>query len=466
MNRVLRHTSLLSLSAAATKVLLIVFAVYVTNVLGLAALGRLEYYLNLVFIFVVAADFGLEQWTTRELARRKEEGDALIPNLIALRLPFTAVALVLMALFLRFISRQQSVGFAGLIALTYLLSFSFQTLLRGMMRAYGMMGYESFLNFSERLLTVGAGVLLIHAGYGAQALLGCFLVGNIAVLVATVFLLRGRGLWSWGRVQTAQWSGYVSGASLFGLAAIFITIFYRQDTILLTELKGETATGGYRSAYRLVEGLWLVPQMLSVALYPVLSELFHKGTKLDGICAQAFRLLTAISLPLAVGGTLVAPPLIRMIYPDNPDGIAIFAVLVWTMPFVYGNFLVGTVLAATDRQRVNLIASIVAVLVNLGLNFFAIPRWLGLGAAVVSVVTQAAFFLVMFVPMTRDMKNLGISGSLVRSLICCAAMAIAVGAVRPYGVLVQITLGALVYCLLAWHLQLFSRDDLRQFRRA
>lgn len=465
MNRVLRHTTLLSLSAAATKVLLIVFAIYATNVIGLAALGRLEYYLNLVFIFLVAADFGLEQWTTRELARRQNEGSFLIPNLLSLRVPFIIGSLLLMALFLRLVSTHQSVGIAGLIALAYLISFSFQTLLRGMMRAYGMMGFESLLNFLEHVLTLGTGMLLIRAGFGVRALLGCFLAGNVVVLVVSTVLLRSRCRWNFRGLQPAQWSAYVGGASLFGFAAVFITIFYRQDAILLTELAGETATGSYRSVYRLIEGLWFIPQMLAVALYPVLSERFHRGEKLDSLCAESFRFLIAFSLPIAIGGTLVAQPLIRLIYPDNPAGINIFAVLAWTMPFVYGNFLVGTVLAATDRQRVNLIASIVAVLVNLGLNVFAIPRWQGLGAATVSVVTQAVFFLIMFVPVVRGMTNLRVSASLTRSLVSCAAMALVVGAVRPYGVFVQILFGAVVYLLLAWRLRLISPDDLRRFRR-
>jgi len=462
--RIVRHTAFLSISAAGTKVLLILFAIYATNKLGLAAFGRLEYFLNLVFIFTVLADFGLEQWTTRELARRQEAGQSLIPNLLAFRTPMTLLSIIIMALFLRFVSKYSAVGMTGWIAILYLLTFSFQTLLRGMMRAYGLMGYESILNFAERAITVVVGIGLLWLGFGIEALLGCFLAANVVSLIGAAWLVRGKVRWQSHWLQAAQWSEFLKGSCLFGLAAVFITIFYRQDTILLTELASEEATGSYRSAYRIVEGLWMVPQMLAVALYPVLSELFHRGGRLESICAGAFRFLIGTSLPLAVGGSLVAGKLIVTLYPENAAGGPVFAILVWTMPFVYGNFLVGTILAATDRQRVNLLASIVAVIVNLGLNFYAIPRWGALGAAGAAVITQAVFFIVMFIPVVRGMKDLSLRRSILRSALCCAVMAGVVLAAGKPGFIIQIALGAVVYSFLAWRLRLVTSGDLRRFR--
>lgn len=440
------------------------FAVYATNQLGLPAFGRLEYYLSLVFIFTVVADFGLEQWTTREVARRTSELGRLLPNLLSLRIPFTFLAVASLFIYLRFISDNQQIGLPGTIALLYLTCFSFQTIVRGFMRGFGLMDYEALFNFIEKLLVVLLGISAIYFGFGYQVVLSAFLIANSFVLLLSFFLIRTKSDWRRGWFEMAVWPGYVKGAGLFGIAAVFITIFYRQDTILLTEIAGDEATGSYRSPYRIVEGLWMLPQMLSVTLYPVLSALHHERKDIGAICAGAFRFLIGMSLPIAVGGMLVANSLVALLFPDNTEGGIIFSALIWTTPFVYGNFLVGTILAATDRQKINLLGSVLAVAVNLGLNLWAIPRWGAVGAAMVAVVTQAIYFITMFIPVIVRHDNLKITWSLLRTLGASAAMAIMVWMLRPAGIFIQIPAGAIFYGLMAWSIGLVKIQDFKQFR--
>ena len=460
-HRVVKHTIFLTVSAGVTKLLLILFAIYATNTLKLSGFGQLEYYLNLVFIFLVLADFGLELWTTRELARHPNSGRKLIPNLLAFRTPFTLLGAAVLMLYLSLFSEQGVFEIKGILSIAYLVSFSFQILLRGMLRGYRLMGYEALLNLTEKVLLVGFGVLLIHRGFGVPAVLGTYLGANVLIVVCSVFLLRMRINWDRGHVQIDHWPEFLKGASAFGLAAVFITFFYRQDTILLKHLAGDVETGSYRSIYRLVEGLWMVPQMLAVALYPVMSELHHKRAGMERMCTHTFRFLLGIALPIAVGGTLVARDIVALIFPEHANGGFILAVMVWTMPFVYGNFLFGTVLAATNRQRVNLYASMGAVVINLVMNLYAIPRWGARGAAPVAVLTQASFFAMMFVPVIVKMPGIEIVPSLLKAIASVLLMGSLVWIVRDWGIWLSIPVGVIAYTLVAWSLGLIRIEDIK-----
>ena len=109
-----------------------------------------------------------------------------------------------------------------------------------------------------------------------------------------------------------------------------------------------------------------------------------------------------IGLPIAAGGTYIAHDMMLTLAPElGEDGGTIFQILVWSLPFIYANFLLGTILNATNRQRLNFRASAWGLLCNAVLNVPAIYWYGACGAAWVTVISQGLYCVMMLID-TRD----------------------------------------------------------------
>ena len=139
-------------------------------------------------------------------------------------------------------------------------------------------------------------------------------------------------------------------AAPFALSAVFGVVYFRIDTVMLRFLKGDLATGWYGGAYRFIEAVLFIPELMVGALVPVLAGKFIRGEPLTGILTRSSRLFLALALPFALGAT-VLPRITRVLGGDFGGSEEVLPFLGWTMFFMFLNFLFITVLNAAERQN-------------------------------------------------------------------------------------------------------------------
>lgn len=421
---IVRNVGYLAGGYTATRLLQLLFFLVISVYLGETDTGLFSVLLSAATLAAIAADAGLDQVVTRELARRRGEAGAIVPALLALRCALcvpVALGLLLYVASAPGLPRDPLLWAAAAwltIATTGLIYF------RAVLRAFDRMDAEAASGVIERLAVVGAGWTVLALGGGPRALLGA-LAG--ATTLALIYAWRTVGhdiaAVTVPRIDVALWKRYLRLALPFLLTGATVELLHRIDVQMLQWLAGAAENGRYYVAYRVVEGAFLLPQILAVAMLPQLS-IQHGAGGLDArLVRRAVRLLLAASLPLAVAVVVAFAVVAPWVGETWVQAVPTVACMAWMIPPVYANYALGTALAAMDRQRWNLVAALIALAVNVALNLTWIPLWGAWGAAAAVAVGQAVYTLGLAVFTARASLHVGLADTAARAALAGAVAA-------------------------------------------
>lgn len=484
--RQLAHgTLVLTAFQFASKPLLAVFFLLLGNRAFFAEheYGRLESILALVNVFLILADFGLEPYTTRRLARDAENSGEWMPRQASLKSILTLGASLVLAAWMIGMAVMRGEPLSPLhwvLAVLLLIALASQSYLRGITRAHGLMAVEGLMTVVEKASTLVLGVVALWLAASVAGVLAAVTVGSLAAATYAFLKVRAAepGLrWGW----PPDWRA-LSHAFPFALGAICITLFYNMDRVMLS-VAGDLAVAPYSRALRITWALLLFPQMMSIAVYPILSRLKDDEAGRLDVGRRSLQALLFIAFPFAVGGWMTAGGLVDLLFrgPEsavptwpidvmlgggtelgNSTETACLRVLLLGLPFICGNYLFGPALNAQDRVMWNLKASAMAAAMNFGLNLALIPMFGPVGAAGATTFTQGVYCLVMY----RYLRGLDASwlrGNRLPSLLICAlGMGGVLYPLAGLPVLLRIGIGAVVYLAATRLLGLWPVRELKQ----
>ncbi len=462
--RITRYGMFLTLSGVVCKLFLLVYTVLAVEILGKEVFGRIEYLFEIAIIFSVLVDFGLEQTVTRELSRRRDHLMQAFYSLLIYRMSVSLIGAVLLVGFFALIRRPEHSW--GLIAAS-VIYFSIVCnvmLARAAVRSVEWLSIESWANILDKIIHIGLAILLLYIFPNPALILLCYSAGALVSLIIYLGVLFREYGWQPRPFRTQDWRGWQKLALPIGLSATCILLLHREDTVMVNWLQGDEETGLYKAPYRLLEGLFLFPQVLAVSAYPVFSKLYHERTDFSQTAGLLLRGLILISLPMAVGGMIISHEMMRMLMPElGKAGGWIFAVLVCSLPFIYANFILGTILNATNRQHHNLRAAFVGLVSNALLNIPAIYYLGAYGAAFMTIVSQGLYGALMLHSL-REEKLLQDWQPYLGIVAATVLMAVAIVFLSSIWYW-QVGLGIVIYAALAYVFRAVTSADVVKVRQ-
>jgi serine O-acetyltransferase len=314
--------------------------------------------------------------------------------------------------------------------------------------------------------------------FAGVALVMLFRGGMVSIalvsLAATLVVLSVEG-WALSRVAQlrVRFDGQlirhmIVGSLPYWISGLVLTFYVWVDSVLLSIFTSSRVVGWYGASTNLFSALLFIPTILSTALLPALAHAHqHDPAELRLLMRRCFTLITALSVPLAVGTALLAPNIVHLIYGGAyaPSG-TILVVLGLTLVPTYVNILAGTFLVSTDRQvlwtRVMVGACLVNPLINVvAINYFQARTGNGgLGAAVALLATEALMACAGLWLVPRDLLGASTRRSLGRSAVAAVVMGVVVWPLRGHFVLVPLIVGGCIYAALALALGAYPREDL------
>jgi len=177
--------------------------------------------------------------------------------------------------------------------------------------------------------------------------------------------------------------------------ALFGFLLLRIDLLMVKYLLGATEAGYYSISQVLAENSMMFPVVIGLLLFPKLSATKEREEKLQ-LANKAVLVTAALMLPVVVIAALAAAPIISIAFGRN--FIPAVSPFVWLMPGTY--FLgIETVMVQLLNSEgfppIIVVAWIVDTIINVGLNFWAIPRYGITGASIVSSVCYFLMFLIV-----------------------------------------------------------------------
>lgn len=402
--RITRYSAILTVSGILCKILLLAYTLLAVRILGEENFGRLEYFIEIAIIFTVLLDFGLEQTVTREISRRRDRLPSILLPLLGYRIATTLLTACIMTAVLLAAAQEGHTLALILSAVVYFSVVSLIMLVRAVTRSFERLAEEGAANLIDKIVHIGLAIPillllprlpLILLTYSAGALASLAIYSWI-VFRSTRVVNRSLSLrlgWDWQKL-----------ALPIGLSAACVLLLHRQDTVMVNWIQDDAETGLYRAPYRLLEGLFLFPQVLAISAYPIFSRLYHEGKPFAQTASLLMRGLLILSLPIAVGGVFTGHDIIKSLMPNlDPRAGDVFVILLWSLPFIYANFILGAILNAANRQHLNVRASFAGMMSNLLLNVPAIYLFGAMGAAAVTAFSQGLYATLMMY-YARDYK--------------------------------------------------------------
>jgi len=440
--------------------------VMVMRALGVEGFGVYGYVVTLVGLASFGATMGMARLINREIARNPERGDSLVATGLAaagILSLVTGAGIVAVAALLDGRAMILQASALGAVALGLR---SLSAVPEAAAHAHRRMGLSSRGQVFGRiaLVTLTAALLWLRFGvvavFAAQVLDGAVTLGTIWFMYRR-HISRAALSTSWAAIRSL-----VRESLPFGLNLLFGSVYLTVDVLLLAWMRDDTEVGIYRGAVMLITLFPIIANTLTTGLFPRIARCAGQPEETSRELRFATRVLLAISVPAAVGGMLLAEPLMILIGGEEFSVSAVpFFVMAPLLPLRFLNNGYATTLSALNRQGDRTRGVFGAAILNLLANLAVIPEYGAAGAAATTLLTEiflAVWFRWRVQPLITE---LGLWGTLLRVGLPAAAMAAALIVIPPLPVLVSVAIGALVYggCGLlsgAWHPR-----DLKRLRR-
>jgi O-antigen/teichoic acid export membrane protein len=250
------------------------------------------------------------------------------------------------------------------------------------------------------------------------------------------------------RMDWAEVRGALRDGWPLVLHATLALLSFNADLIILRFFRDLATVGQYAVAYTLVSYLANLGGAFAVSVLPALSRGMGAQEDTPSVYHGALLYGVALALPCAVGGWILAPGIIALVFGPGyePAGRAL-TILIWMVPAIWMRFVVQMALIGRARQDLVLKATVAGAIAAVGLDLLVIPRWGMMGAAVVSVTVEVLRFLMVLALGARAGVPSPRLPRAWRAVLASAVMGFAVHALLGRHVLVGVAAGAVTYAL-------------------
>jgi O-antigen/teichoic acid export membrane protein len=466
VQRLFSNTVLAFAGPALMRVSAAVLFVFISRQLGPEDAGIYTLGVTYYTIIVALSTFGLHELLVREVAPRRNESGRYLTNYLLIRLLVTGLL------------------YAGLlILLRYVLPYSEEAKIVISIMALGAFAEaifglcHSLFAANERFVVPTVGALInsvVALGVGYWLLMAKGSIVNVAwfrpiadtagILVFPFALVRlfrqipqtarTRPNWSFIRTQLRYTPGFI-------LIGVFSILNYQVDTFIISLLLTEADLGYYGVAQTLVTAFLLIPAAIRITLYPIMARYRQEDEKqLFQIYRKSGQYLLMLGLPIVVGITLLAEPIILLIFgSDFLPAVPVLQIMIWEVVVIVLSVPVARMLLVYNYQSTAGWMRGFIMLVSIVLNLSLIPLLGIVGAAITRVLAALLFFVIIYLFVQMKIlhgKRIHLHPGLIMATLI---MALVVWQMRDLPLYIPVIVGAVVYGAAIFMLGVFSTED-------
>jgi O-antigen/teichoic acid export membrane protein len=369
-----------------------------TRYLGVGSFSEYTTVISLVTVISMVTDSGMSNLGTREYAMRSGiERDALMRDLLGLRISLTFVGVTLATLFAILAGYDTTLIAGTIVASLATVGLVYQHTLSIPLTAELRIGTLSLLDLGRQLLTVVAIVALVAVNAGLLPLLAVTLCVYLVLVPVTGALVRHKISLRFS-LRPRQWLSLLRLTVVFSMATAVGTIYMYTAQILTSLVTSAHQSGLFAASFRVFIVTAAVPGMLVATALPVLARAARDDrSRLSYALQRTFDVSAIVGFAAAIGvitgakfiiAAVAGPKFAGATVALRIEGIALLA------SFVLAGWGFG--LLAMHRHRELLIANLAAFVISASLTVTLASADGARGAAAASVCgecTLAVFCL-------------------------------------------------------------------------
>ena len=388
-----KNTIWLGLAEFIDKGFLILLAVLAARYLGVVEYGKLSFALTFTSFFAVSLDLGLSTLLVVDVSRKKDLAQNYVSNILGIKLILSVINILILFLIANLFSNAISADVKYLIYLfgIYTVITSFNTFFGSLFQSSQKMQLESFSRIVQSLSLFAIAIIFILLRYPTHWIVIAYISGSAIGLLSNLsILLRKRIVLLTPVFKISEFINLLEKAWPFALSIIFNIIYFKIDIVMLGIIKTEKEVGLYVAAYNVIILFYYLPQIVSLAVLPIMSRLYLTSqSKLKKAYQQLFDYHYIFGIFFALILFVYSKQIIVLLFGEGytQSHIAL-RILSVAIIFKYIAYTSGAVLTSINKQKKRAFYQGATSLINITLNLFLIPSFGVVGASISTVITE------------------------------------------------------------------------------
>jgi len=449
--------------------------VYLATVLTIARMvsvvefGKYSFVLAFAMFFQLLADAGLPRMLIREIAKEPQALVPLVGAAASLIWVVSVAVFLLVALIVPFLHFGTDVKIAALVMSLATMATFHAAGYSAVLRAFedNELNYLGFV--LQKLLLLGFIVVTIKLKMGLIGFVLAHLASNVLlwnfyhIVVSRLYARIPL------RIDVPLWKSLLVSALPMGGGVMLRQLAFQLDILILTWMTNLTTVGLFSGPYRISMALRVIPQTLSLPLYPLYSRTAHLSpARFREAYHWSVKFFALISIPLAAFFIAWSKPILRLALGAKflPALPAMQLLGLGLVPFFLST-LFQYLFAALDEQRRFLTSTCVGSALRILLLIILIPRFGFAGPAIAFVCAETLIVGIWIFQLARLGFPVNLGNVIWRPLAGGFAMALVLFAATEVPLLWQIggaALSIVVYGIVLFALKTFSMEEIHHAR--
>lgn len=460
--RIAKNSLIMMFAEVVGKLLSLLLTVVIARYLGQAAFGQYSLVITLLLLFQVLAEFGLDFFTIREIAKDSKKTEFIIRNVLVLKVFLGLASFAFLAVTINLMNKPPVVVHAAYLAGITMLLISVANTFAAAFTAFERLELKALLLIIAKFIVVGLTFVAVVLHKDIIALMTVMLIGEGVRLVLSGYIyLRLIGPLN-PKIDFASCRNFFLVSLPFAAISIIALIYFKIDIVMLSLMQGDVAVGWYSAAYGLLSGFLFLAEAYNLAVYPTLSKTAETAPDLFVLCWQrSVKYLLLMSFPIAAAVLIFADRIIMFLYtPDYSPSTTIIRVLILTLPWIFINSINMRVLYAMNRQKQATIVVAISAVLNIILNLFLIPGYSYLGAAAATLICEIVNVVIFFRMIRAQLRpKLGIGEFSARITLVGLLWGAGLFFLRPLNFFVLLPVAICSFAILVFLSKTFDAQD-------
>jgi O-antigen/teichoic acid export membrane protein len=392
----------LVVSRISSQALAALLIILVARRLGQSGLGQYAFVTAVVFVGNTITTFGLDTLLICQIGSTRRTDSPLLGAALWLQLALSLVFILVMSLSAGYLLNKSPETLLSLrIYSLSLIPLAFYTIFSAALRAFERMDLLFLLNLISALIQAGGGIMLLATGGGLLALMIYLLASQslVAWVATTVCVRHLPGFSFQWKVPLDVFTQLIQRSWPLALLTGLAILYQRMGILLLGVISTDGVTGWFAAAARVVEALKIVHYAFLGALFPILAQIAYQDRPevrkadesrfLTIFQRDSLHFLVGLSLLIAVAVTLLADPLIQLLFgPNFGASVPALKILVWSLiPYAY-SAKKSLELVTQGDERIVVKVTAISVFLSVALFMFLTPTLNLLGASLATFAVE------------------------------------------------------------------------------
>jgi len=475
-NSVVKNTSVMFGAQFVTWISSFILLLFLPRYLGTEDFGRLYLAISMSVMIGIIIDFGGHYLIPKEISRAKEKTPRILISYLGVRSILWVLCMVLLGLF------SWLAGYPPIVNLLILI-LGFEKLfeagvqaIRSCFQGHEMMEFPSVGVIAQKIFISVLAVVALLMG-GNSVVIALIMVAGMLINLLIGLKFVPRIVSKLPKFDLSISVDFLKNSIPYFLWSVFAVIYYRIDAVMLSTMTNESVVGWYGGAYRFFDIVMFLPSIITTVLFPIFSKLSSvdvNPVQMRTPFQKSIKYMILAGIPMGLLFLGYSHNIIDLFYGLDEYGPSVVVLQIFSLGiiFVYIDFILGSAILASNKQRNWAAVGAFAIVINLGLNYLFIPyaqaMWDngGIGAATSTLVTEIYILVAALWILPYGYFKGFDKGYIYKSVFSGAVMALIIWgtAFLSMSWIIKAGMALLAYALLIISIRLIEEDEITFIR--